>query len=379
MTTFLLHDDSIRSRELRHEIGEAIGDPVTFVEHEGRRIAVCTPFEVEILSRREDVIDDCWSDDQFGSEDLATDQSFPAHLIGAEIVSRVLTKIGVNEVNVPRSFQLSVADHLRSKGVKVTVDHAGWVARLRHKTPWELEGIERAQRAAETAMLTAARLLREAEPTSDGRLRFEGEILTAELIRAAMTAELVNQDASCDEILVQSGTGFGGHDPGSGPIEPDATVVIDVFPKDRRTSVYADMTRTFVPGEPSEEVRKMHAHVREALGVAFKALGPGTDDAFQKVCDFFHSKGYATQLHKADKGAVKQGFTHALGHGIGLQVHDYPSMGRRSDKLIAGDVVAVEPGLYLDGVGAVRLEDTVLITQNGVEYITDPYPYDLSP
>ena len=123
----------------------------------------------------------------------------------------------------------------------------------------------------------------------------------------------------------------------------------------------------------------MHAHVREALGVAFKALTPGSDDAFRKVCDFFHSKGYATQLHKKDKGAVKQGFTHALGHGVGLQVHDYPSMGRRSDKLVAGDVVAVEPGLYLDGVGAVRLEDTVLITQSGVEYITDPYPYDLSP
>jgi Xaa-Pro aminopeptidase len=379
VTTYLLYDDSIRSRELRHEIGEAIGDPVTFIEHEGRRIAVCSPFEVPILARREDVIDDCWSNDQFGSEELAADDSFPEHLVGAEIVSRVLQKLGVTDVNVPRSFQIAVADHLRSRGVKVTVDHEGWVARQRRRTPWEIEGIERAQRAADTAMLTAARLLREAAPTSEGHLRFEGEILTAELIRAAMTTELLNQEADCDEILVQSGTGFGGHDPGSGPIQPNTTVVIDVFPRDRRTSVYSDMTRTFVPGEPSEEVMRMHAHVREALGVAFKALKPGSTDAFRKVCDFFHSKGYETQLHKTDKGSVKQGFTHALGHGVGLVVHDYPAMGRRSHELIVGDVVAVEPGLYIDGVGAIRLEDTVLITQNGVEHITDPYPYDLSP
>ncbi|MGH2818143.1 MAG: M24 family metallopeptidase [Actinomycetota bacterium] len=379
MTTYLVYDDSIRSRELRHEIGEAIGDPVTFIEHEGRRIAVCSSNEVPILARREDVIDDCWGNDQFGSEELALDESFPEHLIGAEIVSRTLEKLGVTEVNVPRSFQLAVADHLRSRGIKVTVDHNGWVARMRRKTPWEIEGIERAQRAAETAMLTAARLLREAEPTSEGLLRFEGEILTAELIRAAMTTELLNQEAYCDDILVQSGTGYGGHDPGSGPIQPNRTVIIDVFPSDRRTSVYSDMTRTFVPGEPSEEVRRMHAHVREALGVAFKALKPGSADAFRKVCEFFHSKGYETQLHKADKGSVKQGFTHALGHGIGLVVHDYPAMGRRSGELVVGDVVAVEPGLYINGVGGIRLEDTVLITQNGVEHFTDPYPYDLSP
>src|ERR671919_2148266 len=222
MTTYLLHDDSIRSRELRHEIGEAIGDPVTFVEHDGRRIAICSAFEVEILSRREDVIDECWGDDQFGSEDLASDESFPAHLIGAEIVSRVVAKLGVTEVHVPRSFQLSVADHLRSKGIEVVVDHDGWVARLRRKTPWELEGIERAQRAAETAMLTAARMLRDAEPTSDGRLRFEGEILTAEWVRESMAAMLSQQGADSDEIIVQSGDAcLRGHDLGTGPVLPN--------------------------------------------------------------------------------------------------------------------------------------------------------------
>src|ERR687891_521753 len=380
MTTYLLHDDSIRSRELRHEISEAIADPVTFVEHEGRRIAICSAFEVEILSRREDVIDECWGDDQFGTEDLASDESFPAHLIGAEIVSRVLAKLGVTEVHVPRSFQLSVADHLRSKGVEVVVDHDAWVARLRRKTPWELEGIERAQRAAETSMLTAARLLREADATSDGRLRFEGEILTAELVREAMQSELLSQGAESEEILVQTGDAcLDGHGLGSGPILNNQSCIIDCFPRDRRTGVYTDMTRTFVPGTPSEDLVRIHRHCLRALEIAYASIRPGHKDAHEKVTEYFHEHGFPTREHHEGEDPLVEGYPYALGHGVGLEVHERPWMGQRADELAAGDVVAVEPGLYFAGVGGIRLEDTVIVTDDGPEHLTDPYPYDLAP
>jgi Xaa-Pro aminopeptidase len=74
-----------------------------------------------------------------------------------------------------------------------------------------------------------------------------------------------------------------------------------------------------------------------------------------------------------------EGYPYALGHGVGLEVHERPWMGRRSDELFAGDVVAVEPGLYFAGVGGVRLEDTVLVTEEGPVHLTDPFPYDLEP
>lgn len=380
MTTFLLYDDALRSPEMRHEVGELVMDPFTFVEVEGRRIVIASPLEEATLGRREDVIDDLWSIHDLGVEELLADRSFPYQLVGAEIVRRALEKLGVSSVTVPPTFRMIVADYLRDKGIEVVVDADAWAARRRTKSPAELEGTERAQRAAETAFLAALRMIREAEPTSGAKLRFEGEILTCEWIREVMTTELLMQGASSDDIIVQTGDQcLNGHDIGTGPVAPNQSLIIDCFPHDRRSGAFADMTRTLVPGTPSKELRKLHADCKAALEIAFDALRPGRSDAYQKVADHFHSLGYPTQLQHDGPGPLVEGFSHSLGHGVGLEVHERPWLGRRTDELVEGDVVAVEPGLYFRGIGGVRLEDTVLVTDKGVEHFTDPLPYDLEP
>jgi len=380
MTTYLLHDSALRSYELRHEIGEPLGDPVTFIEHDGRRILVGSELEAATFAAREDVVDEYWTFTALGVEELLKDGTFPRRLLGAEITLRAVKKLGISTVVVPPSFQLQSADHLRAAGIELVMDDDVWVQRRRRKTPWEIEGIERAQRAVETAMLSAARMLRDAEPTSNNRLRYEGEILTSEWIREVMAADLLAQGTESEEIIVQSGDAcLDGHLLGSGPIVPDASVIIDCFPRDRRTGVYADMTRTFVPGTPSEDLRSLHKHVRAALDMAFASIKAGAHGPHAEISEYFHSQGFATQVHHEGEEAVKEGFTHALGHGIGLEVHERPYLGRTPDVLEEGDVIAVEPGLYVRGIGGVRLEDTVLVTSNGVEHITDPLPYDLEP
>lgn len=379
MTTFLLHSDALRTPEMRHEIGEPIMDPITFIEHEGKRVVIGSPLEEPVLQARDDVVDEFWNTFSLGYLDLVN-SDLDAALYGAEMALRALRKIGIREAVVPPTFPVIVADHLRAAGIDLTVDGDAWAARRRAKTPWEIEGIERAQRAVDTAMLTAARMLREAEMTSDRQLRFEGEILTAELIRDAMNTELLNQGAESEEILVQSGDAcLDTHSLGTGPILLDNSVIIDCFPRDRRTGMYADMTRTFAPGIASEELRSLHKHCLTALEMAFDLLKPGTSDAFRAVSDYFHSQGFATYLHHDGDAPLAEGFNHALGHGVGLEAHERPWMGRTSDELTVGDVVAVEPALYVRGVGGIRLEDTVMITDDGVGHFTEPYPYDLDP
>ena len=139
------------------------------------------------------------------------------------------------------------------------------------------------------------------------------------------------------------------------------------------------MTRTFVVGNIPDELKELHRHCRAALDIALEAMGPGADDVFSKVTEYFHAQGFPTQVHQSGPGPLREGFSHGLGHGVGLEIHERPWMGRRSDALQTGDVVAVEPGLYFRGIGGVRLEDTVVITDDGPESLTDPYPYDLGP
>lgn len=380
MTTYVLHGDALSSHELRHEIGEPILDTITFVEHDGKRIVFGGFLEEPILTKREDVVDEFVNVDALGAQDLVRDVSFSDTRIDTELLARAIEHVGSRAVVVPPSFPLLAGDYLRDRGIEVSVDEDAWIKRRRRKAPWELEGMERAQRAADVAMLAAARMLRDAEPTADGRLRFEGEILTAEWIGQVMVAELVNQGAECEEIIVHSGDAWtGGHDVGAGPILPQRSCIIDCYPRDRRSGAWSDMTRTFLPGGGSPDLQKLHRHCRDALDIAFEAIKPGRSDAYSSVADHFESLGFPTQRAHAGSGNPDEGFIHSLGHGVGLQVHEKPWMGRRSDVLAEGDVVAVEPGLYFKGVGGVRLEDTVVVTPAGPEHLTEPYSYDLSP
>jgi Xaa-Pro aminopeptidase len=380
MTTYMHFEDAIRSPEMRHEVAEPVMDPVIFFDHDGRRIIVCSTLELATFKRRDDVLDEVWDYSDFGLTELARDESFPTELMYPELVRRAVGRTGVKSVVVPPTFRLHVGDYLREHGIEVIVDTDAWVERRRRKTPWEIEGIERAQRATDTAMLTARRMLREAEQTSEGKLRFEGEILTAELIRDAMQSELLAQGAESEEIIVACGdVALNGHDIGSGPILPDHSVVIDCFPRDRKTGMYTDMTRTYVAGAASDELRAIHKACIEAMDLARPHLVPGSDVAHKEVSEFFHGRGYPTRLHDEGSQPMVEGFPYSLGHGVGLQVHERPYVGMRAEPLQEGDVVAVEPGLYFAGVGGVRIEDTVLIGPDGVEYFTEPLPYDLEP
>src|SRR5437764_674193 len=172
-----------------------------------------------------------------------------------------------------------------------------------------------------------------------------------------------------------------GHDMGSGPILPNTPLVVDIFPRDNASAVYTDMTRTFVVGDVTDDVREWHRLCKEALDAAVAEIRAGVEAraVFDLTCDIFEAAGEPTQRTKQPGETLADGFFHGLGHGVGLEVHEAPGMGRLADKtLVAGDVVTVEPGLYRAGYGGVRLEDIVLVTEAGAEVITD-YPYDLEP
>jgi Xaa-Pro aminopeptidase len=264
--------------------------------------------------------------------------------------------------------------------VQVHADRRHFVERRRVKNEAELAGIRRAQRAAEAAMDAARELLRSAE-RQNGGLLVEGEPLTCERIKLAVEQAFTANGAFADEFIVSHGPQTAiGHDMGSGPIAPDEPVCLDLFPRDRESGCFADMTRVFVVGQPSDELQEWHRLCKEALERSVAAVKPGVagSELHKISCDVFEQHGYPTLRSKEPGEVLQDGFYHSLGHGVGLEVHEEPTLGRAPGELVAGDVIAVEPGLYRNGYGGCRLEDLVLVTENGGEVLTD-YPYDLEP
>jgi Xaa-Pro aminopeptidase len=171
----------------------------------------------------------------------------------------------------------------------------------------------------------------------------------------------------------------GGHDPGSGPLPAGLPIVIDVWPRDETSGCWADMARTFVAGDVTGAVREDEALVREALELARAAVRPGVTgrELHDIACDVFEAAGRHTQRTGAGDDP-DEGFQFSLGHGVGLEVHEDPAVGMTGHgALVAGDVIAIEPGLWRRGNGEVRLEDLLLVTETGSETLT-AYPYELT-
>jgi Xaa-Pro aminopeptidase len=374
----LIYADTNRSPEMRHEVPIAIPDPFLYVERDGARHVVLTSFEIDRVLAFPGAPTP-HAHEEFGYDDLIA-QGLPRDEVYLEVAVNACAALGVTEAAVPWTFPARFADRLREAGVAITPELELFQDRRRVKNQAQLAGIRRAQRAAEAGMDAARQLLRRAEPNGAG-LVVDGAPLTCERIKAAIMEIFVSRGAVADEFIVASGPQSAvGHEMGSGPIAEGQPIVIDLWPKDIETACYADMTRTYVVGDAPEEIVRYHTLCREALDRSLDAIGPGRAgaDVFRLVCDLFHEAGQPTQLSKEPGEVLEDGFFHGLGHGVGLEVHEAPSLGRAPDTMVAGDVVTLEPGLYRHGYGGVRLEDLVLVTEDGAENLTD-YPYELEP
>ena len=379
MANLLLYGDTERSAALRHEIPIVIIDPLVYAELDGRAFIQASLLERDRLAAvRPDaeLIDIA----DLGFHELL-ESGMTADEVWLELACRTVARVGVRETIVDFDFPLGLAERLRADGVALTVDDPAIKLRRRSKSDAEMEGIRRAQTAAEAGMAAAAALLRRAE-TVDGTLHVDGQPLIAEAVRAALreVCEAHGAPAPPDVIVASVWQGVG-HDPGSGPLPAGLPIQIDLWPRDEASGCWADMTRTFVVGgEPAEEVRRQERLVHEVFEAVRAATRPGVTgrELHALTCDVFEREGYRTQRTGPGEND-SEGFQFALGHGVGLRVHEDPILGQAGhEPLVAGDVLAVEPGLWDREVGGVRFEDLLLVTDDGCETLTR-YPYELAP
>jgi Xaa-Pro aminopeptidase len=377
MAGVLIIGDTFRSPELRHEVPLGVPDPFVYLEHDGARHVYVGSMEVDRI-RGLGLELAVHPLERIGIDELYA-QNLDWHEIRLEWAARACAHAGLARASVPHTFPAGHLERLRRAGIELTVDQPLFDARRRVKTGAQLDGVRRAQRAAEAGLAAGIALMQQAE-NGDGVLWLDGEPLTVERVKAAMRQVFAEHGCSAEEFLVAPGAqGAVGHEMGHGPIRFGEPVVFDLWPRDDASSCFADMTRTIAIGPVADEVRAWHRLTKEALDTATAIVRAGVECrfVFDAVCDVFEAAGYPTQRTKTAGEALRNGFFHGLGHGVGLEVHEGPYLGLLpGGTLLAGDVVTLEPGLYDPAIGGVRLEDLVLVTDDGCEVLTR-FPYDL--
>ena len=288
------------------------------------------------------------------------------------VLAEFLESHGVSSVAAPPRFPLRTADGLRELGVEVVADEEGAITEIRAtKTDEEIDNIRDAQHANEAAMARAEGLIDAATADDDGALHYDGEVLTSERVKEEIEVTLLRHGCALDETIVACGADAADpHDRGSGPLEAGEPIIVDIFPRNKQTKYHSDMTRTFCHGSPPETLREWYDLTAEAKAAALDALEPGVSGAevHDAACDVYEDADLPTLRSEP---TTETGFIHSTGHGVGLDVHELPGVAPGADDLEPGHVVTIEPGLYDPDVGGVRIEDIVVVTEDGYENLTD--------
>ena len=358
-----------------HLSGFLAPDPVIFARAGGRRYLAVSALEYG-RAEKEAPVDELVSFDELDLVALARElKSGPRAFAAA--AANLLDKAGAKRspVAVPPGFGVAYADELRARGVRIEADGRLFSGLRRVKTDAEISRIEEAQRAVEEAVSHAVEILEESDISGDGTLEWRGGTLTSEVLRSEIEVELLRRGCSADEGTITAGGAQAAdpHERGSGALRSGEPIIVDVFPRNSGSRYFADMTRTFVKGEPSPELERMYESVLEAQETALSMIRAGVNgrDVHDKVSEILHERGYKTAKHDSEPGKpLTEGFFHGTGHGVGLEVHEAPRVSTADEELVAGDVVTVEPGVYEPGVGGVRIEDLVVVTEDGCRNLT---------
>jgi Xaa-Pro aminopeptidase len=327
-------------------------------------------------AEKEAPVDRLISHDELGIIRLARELKSGARAYAAA-VANLIDELGAldSPVAVPPDFGVVYADELRARGVTITPEGKLFDGLRRAKTQGEIEHIQKTQEAVEAACAHAVEILEEAEVAKDGTLEWQGETLTSERLRGEIDVELLRRGCSADGTIVAGGPqGADPHERGHGPLKAGESIIVDIFPVDLSTRYYSDMTRTFVKGEPNEGLQEMYDAVLESQEAALSMVKAGVNgkDVHNKVAEVLHEAGYKTNVHDQEEGKpLTEGFFHGTGHGVGLEIHEAPRVSLADDELIPGDVISIEPGVYDPKSGGVRIEDLVVVTEDGCRNLTE--------
>lgn len=340
-------------------------DPFIYLEIKGERVLVMSDLEMD-RAKAQATVDRVLSYSEVEGKAKSRGIKAPTTV---DIVHVVLKESKIRQLLVPANFPFIHATRLQELGYSLKPKRDPFYEQRVVKTAEEVRYIEEAQRATEEAVAAAHAMLCRTE-TKAGQLWLDGAPVTSERVKQLINVALMERGCIAQHTIVAGGEqACDPHNEGSGPLPAHRSIIFDVFPRSAATRYFADMSRTVVRGTPGPELVKLYQAVKDAQEEAITKIKDGADGMkiHQGICVRFEKAGYKTGM----VNGRMQGYFHGTGHGVGLDIHEAPRISRTGSLLQEGHVVTVEPGLYYPGLGAVRIEDMVLVTRDGCRNLTN--------
>ncbi|MDA0347925.1 MAG: M24 family metallopeptidase [Verrucomicrobia bacterium] len=346
----------------------SVHDPVVLIELEedAKRILILRDIEMERAKARARVNDVHCPADFTPVEGLSGDRQTAT----AQAAAECLRRNGVTVVRGDRMLPLVYVEMIRRAGIEIEYDPDLGVLDRRQKTDEEVAFLREAQGVTEEAVELVCRMIARADADADGVLINNGQRLSSEYLRLVVDRFLMEKGYHGRPAIIAGGPPAADcHNLGWGDIKTSTPVIVDIFPSNLSTRYCGDCTRTVVHGDVPDEVLLMHAAVAEAKRNAIAATKAGVtgQSVHQVTLGTLAAHGYSSGLPAEDDPDTYCAMTCGTGHGIGLEVHEPPLLDFKGPELLVGDALTIEPGLYCKAIGAIRLEDMVVVREEGCE------------
>jgi Xaa-Pro aminopeptidase len=359
----LLYAASETDADILYPTGFFAPDPFLFIQKGRTRVLVMSDLEMD-RARKQARVDRVLSWSKLAGR-LEKDRQ---KVTAADVIALAAKQLGLRRVEVPQSFPLGLAMELDARGLRLDLGPEPFWPERETKAPHEVRAIEASLRAAEAGLVAGIEALRSCR-IRNGWLWRDGRRFTVEDLRSVVNTRMMADGyIPAHTICAPGDQAVDPHEEGHGPIRAHTPVVMDIFPRSEKTGYFGDLTRTVVRGRASFALHELYAIVHEGVRLGHRRIRPGVAsmEIHSEIQALFDRQGYKTGV----KDGRMQGFFHGTGHGLGLQIHEAPSIGKRPSVLRAGHVVTVEPGLYYLGLGGVRIEDVALVTKTGSRCLT---------
>ena len=285
----------------------------------------------------------------------------------------------VDAIEIANDFPSFLLLELQQLQLPLELAKDSFIPDREQKSLEEIKAIKVGNKASAYGLGIAQSALK-ASKVKKGRLYLDGAVLSSERLRSMIEIALFEKGALATSSIVAGGLQASDpHQIGYGPLKPNEMIIVDIFPKIKKSGYHGDMTRTFLKGKASDIQKNLVSAVKEAQKRAIAKIkaNVGANTIHAEVISCFKQKGYITERKMGEDTFV--GFIHSTGHGLGLDIHENPRISTAKNKIKINHVITIEPGLYYPDVGSCRIEDVFAVTRDGSEKLSKfNYQWELS-